>query len=134
MALVLATVVALLIGAPIAGASLAVGSLMATAVMLTAYCVAVAGYSVLFSSLSSTRGRAAGMAIAVTVASYLIWILSGLQSGLQWIENLSFFTAYQPQQALMHGTISLGAAALAAIGVLSSALALVIFQRRDMLT
>src|SRR5207245_34006 len=105
-----------------------------TAVVLIAFAVAVGGYSVLFSSLTSTRGRAAGLAAGLTVLFYIAWVMAGLSSTWSWLKHISIFTAYQPQSALETGIVpGLGTGVLFAIGVVCAVAAIVIFQRRDVI-
>ncbi|HLJ68311.1 MAG TPA: ABC transporter permease subunit [Chloroflexota bacterium] len=134
LALVAATVASIAVGAGIIGESLTVGGLLGLGLELLAFSIAVAGYSAFFSSLSSTRGRAAGLAAGLTVAFYLGFVVAGFSDRWSWLQHFSIFSAYQPQQALATGSADLlGAAALLALGALSAATALLIFERRDAL-
>ena len=88
---------AMAVGARLVNESITVGGLTALALELLGFSMAVAGYSALFSALSSSRGKAAGVASGLTVASYLAFVVSGLSDRWNWLEHLSTFAAYQPQ-------------------------------------
>ncbi|MBX6341138.1 MAG: ABC transporter permease subunit [Thermomicrobiaceae bacterium] len=134
VALALATVVALAVGAALVGESFSTRGLLALAVLLVAFTVAVTGYAALFSSLSSTRGRPAALAAGLTLAFYLASIISGLSARFDWLRYLSIFTAYVPERALTEGTVPvLEVAALLALGLACALASLAIFQRRDVI-
>jgi ABC-2 type transport system permease protein len=134
VALVLATIAALVVGAALVGESVTGRGLLAMGVVLLAFAVAVGGYAALFSSFSSDRGRPAGLAAALTLASYLAGVIGGINGRWGWLKRLSIFTAYQPQQALARGDVPvLGTLALLALGLACAAAAIAIFQRRDVL-
>ncbi len=97
----------------------------------TSFCVAVAGYTVLFSSALSSRGAAVGLAAAVTLASYLAGMLSGLTTGTEGLEYVSLQTAFHAQRALSGGSYGSGTAVLMAVGLACALASLVVFERRD---
>jgi ABC-2 type transport system permease protein len=130
--LVAATVGSLALGASLVDETLDPGQLLALAVVLTAFAVAVGGYTVLLSSFSKERGRPAGVAAGLTLAFYLAWVISGLNEDWQWLGNVSIFTAFEPQRALADGTFDpWHVAVLSAIGLACTVAALVVFRRRD---
>ena len=130
--IVLATVAALVIAAAAIGRSLTLAGVAAVALVLASLGLAIGGYASLFSSFSNDRGRPAGIAAGLTIASYLAWIMAGLSARVSWLKHLSIFTAFQPGPALEHGSVDwLGILLLLLLGVASSATALWIFQRRD---
>ena len=99
---------------------------------LPAIVVTVLGYSVLLSALLGSRGGAAGLAAAVTLLSYLFWIIANMSDGFAWLRYLSIFSAYDAQAALADATIHwLGLGALILVGVVCTLAALAIFERRD---
>ena len=75
------------------------------------------------------RGRAAGAAAAVTLASYVLWILAGLSDRWLWLKYLSLYTAFTPQQALERGRLPLPE--VLALLAAAAAGALVLFERRS---
>lgn len=126
------TLLALAAGAAAIGEGFAISGLLALGVVLASFGVAVGGYAVLCSSFSGDRGRAAGIAAAVTLAFYVAYIIAELSERWAWLGRVSIFTAYQPQRALETGEVPLGAtAALLAIGVACVAAAVAIFERRS---
>lgn len=130
--LVAVTLAGIVLGAAFVGESLEAASVLAAGVTLAALCVAVGGYGALFSSLLSERGKAAGLAAAVTLASYLASIIAGISADWDWLRYASLMTAYHPQQALEAGAVRGDeVAALLGIGLASSVLALLVFERRD---
>lgn len=130
--LVVVTIVTIGIGAALLGESNGFGDLLVLGVVLLAFGVAVAGYAALLSSLSDERGRPAGIAAGITFGFYLLWILSGISGGLNWLKYLSIFTAFTPRQALAGDAVpALGLLVLFLIGLACVVGALVIFERRD---
>ncbi|HEY3194795.1 MAG TPA: ABC transporter permease subunit [Candidatus Dormibacteraeota bacterium] len=129
---VLAAALALVLGAVLVSASVKPEGLLAMAVVMAAFLFTVAAYTSLFSSLTSSRGAAAGMSLGVTVASYLMWVVATLGDSWKWLKNVSIFTAYTPQKALETGSVDLlSIAILIAMTAVCVVLALVAFERRD---
>lgn len=130
--LTLATVGGVALGARLVSAAQSPAHLAVLALQMLAFIVAVAGYSALFSTLGDTRGRAAAGAAALTLAFYLAFVLSGMGSAWSWLQRVTIFTAYTPQDALAHGQGNgLGALLLFLGGTLCALAALVVFQHRD---
>lgn len=116
------------------GGEVTLGRLLACLVTMLLFAVTVAGYTSLLSAMSNNRSRAAGLAAAITVAMYLLNVVSQLGDDWRWLRYFSIFTAYQPQDALQNSDVGLGGAiALLAITIVCFAGALVIFQRRDII-
>ncbi len=132
VALVLATVGSLTLGATMIGEALPAKGVLAMTLNLTAFAVAIGGYATLFSSFSNERGRPAAMAAGLTLAFYLLWVIGQLSERWHWLKYLSIFSAYGPQQALMDGQIpGAGIAVLVLAGLVCATVAVAIFQRRD---
>jgi ABC-2 type transport system permease protein len=116
----------------VASESVSSGGLAGTAVVLAAFCIAVGGYTSLFSSLLSSRSSAAGLAAGVTLASYLAGVLSGISTDVEWLKYVSLTSAFHPQQALANGGADMSEVAiLLALGLACALVALAAFQRRD---
>ncbi len=131
-ALVAATSGAIALGVFVVGERVSLAGLVACAVVLAAFCMAVGGYTAFLSALTGARGRAAGMAAAVTLASYLLSVLSAIGTEWEWLRYGSIMSASHPQAALASGRVEpLELAALLGVGLVSSILALVVFERRD---
>ena len=72
------------------------------------------------------------MADGLTLAFYEAWVVSDLSNNWEWLKNVTFFTAFEPQRALQSSHIELAhLAALVVVGVVSTVVALMIFKRRD---
>jgi ABC-2 type transport system permease protein len=129
------TVVSIGVGGALIDEWLGFRPLIALSVVLLGFPFAVLGYSVFLSSLFSERGKAAGIAAAFTILSYLAWLVAGLAERWEWLRYVSTFTAFKPQMALESGQIPLlETLVLVAIGLAALAAALAIFQRRDVAT
>ncbi len=127
-----ATVVAIEIGALLVGESFGLSHLIALFPCLLAFPLAVAGYSVLFSSFSRERSKAAALAAFATLGFYLMWVFAALVDRLSWMRYLSIFTAFKPQRALETGTFFWQQfLILMGVGVVCSAVAVLVFERRD---
>ena len=130
--LVAATVGSLALGAALVDETLDLVNLLALGVVLTAFAVAVGGYTVLLSSFSKERGKPAGMAAGLTLAFYLAWVISGLSEDWEWLASVSIFTAFEPQRALANGSLDLShVGVLLGIGIACAIAALAVFRRRD---
>ncbi len=126
------TLAGIVLGALVVGEELGASGLAALAALITLFCGAIGGYAMLLSVMSSERARAAGLAAALTLASYLAGVVAGLDEQWKWLANLSLLSAYRPQDALAKGTIAPEhLAALGLVAIVSSVLALVLFERRD---
>jgi len=131
-ALIAATVLALCLGAAIEDVSLSYAAVAAMAASMLALTVAMGGYTVLCSALTSGRGSAAGIAAGLTLVGYMFWVIGGIGDRWSWLKRLSIFSAYQPQHALKDGSIPiLETGLLLLVGVVASVVAVVVFQRRD---
>jgi ABC-2 type transport system permease protein len=135
VALVMITVGAIGIGGLIVGEPISLLGFVAAILIMTSYPFAILGYSVLLSALFSERGKAAGIAAALTLLGYLAWLIAGLTERFDWMKYMSPFTAYKPQQALQGSGIPyLEILVLILLGIAGTTAALLIFQRRDVST
>jgi putative exporter of polyketide antibiotics len=80
----------------------------------------VAACAVWASAVSSTRGRALGLAVGVAVFGYLLNVISGLISSLDWLHWCTPFGYYEPARALSRGPDMLAMLALCAASAASS--------------
>jgi ABC-2 type transport system permease protein len=116
--------------------------------------VAVAGFSTLVSSLDRYRWRTIGVVVGVYVVMIVVKLLGQTISEVAWLQYLSIFTAYEPQKFVSIGLHEPAQAwalvmrdaegqfkelgplgynlVMVACGVISYALAGVVFQRRDL--
>lgn len=126
------TALALVLGSWLFGGYLTAVGLLAAAIVEATFATAVSCYSVLFSSFSNERAPAAAFAGVLTLGFYLAWIVSGISTRLHWLAHLTVFSVYQPQQALTSGQVNIfGICIVLALASLSTAAALVVFDRRD---
>ena len=93
---------------------------------------ALSGVALLASAATSEGGRAAGLAVAFTIAAYVGNYLANLSTQWRWIKPYSVFGYWDPQEIVRQGTgqwtdlyVPL---AVAAAGIV---LALIVFSRRD---
>jgi ABC-2 type transport system permease protein len=128
------SVLTLLVSAWVVDAEFSLAATLQLGIVLADFLIAVAGLSVLFSSLSSERGKAAAMTAAVVLTMYLAWVIAGLSERFSWLRYMSIFTAYQPRQALEGSGVSwAGLLALMAIGAGGALASLLLFRQRDIL-
>lgn len=126
------SIAAIWVGAVLVDESFGVSHYLAAFATMLVLLVTMLSYSVLFSSFMSDRGRAAGLAAAVTIGCYLAWIIASMSSTMSWLRYLSIFTVYKPQSALADGSLQLGGLAiLLAVSVACIAAAVALFARRD---
>jgi ABC-2 type transport system permease protein len=133
--LVATTVITIGVGAILVDDAFGLGALIAASIVLISFPFAVLGYSVMLSSMFNERGRAAGIAAAITILSYLTWLIAGLSERWEWLRYLSIFTAYKPQFALETGQLPwMETLLLVMVGTVTLAAAVLVFQRRDVAT
>ena len=124
--------IAIVLAAVMDQATVTGSGMLAMAIVMVAFLISITGYSAALSAWSNSRSKAAGLAFAITLAFYMLWLIGGLSDKLSMLKGLSIFTAYTPQHALETGSLSLPPlAALIGIALLCTGLALFRFQRRD---
>lgn len=132
LALAWTTIGGLALGAALIGETVSVAGLLAAGAVASAFGLAVGSGAMLCSSFMNDRGRAAGLAAGLTLASYLAWIVAGLSARWDWLRHVSIFAAYQPQRALETGRVPAAETlALLAVGLACTAAAAAIFRRRN---
>jgi beta-exotoxin I transport system permease protein len=132
VAMVGVTIAVILGAAMFVGESLSAVGVVGMAAGMVAFPLAIAAGSALVSAVSSDRGRAVGIALGITGASYLAGVVAAFSSDWSWLRYFSIFTAFQPMQALKAGSIDFAAiAVLTLIIVLGVAGSLWTFRRRD---
>jgi ABC-2 type transport system permease protein len=130
--IVIATVAAIVIGAVLIDETVSARAVIATTGVLAAFIIAIGGYSAFFSSWTSERGKAAGMAAGLTLVFYALWIIASLSGALSSLRYLSIFSLYDPQHALATGDLPWAKiAVLLVIGLTGAIASVQIFQRRD---
>lgn len=94
---------------------------------------AVGGLSFLISSVAADEKRALGTAGAITFGFYSLDLLGKLSERIEWVRGASLFALYRPA-GIINGTADLLVPflAMAAVGLVSFGLAIVLFRRRDL--
>ncbi len=109
----------------------AVGELVVAPFSLLPFAWFALAATVLAATLTPTRGRAAALMTAGAFVAYALNITADLVTSLDW---LRFFTPYyysDAQRVLTQGTVWWHQAALLAAALVCAALALAVFERRE---
>jgi ABC-2 type transport system permease protein len=126
--------VALWVGAQAADMDISAGHLAAATLSAVLLALAYGAIAVLLGAATGKRALAIGVTAAAAVAAYLVNGLAPLVDALEVPQKLSPFYHYAAGDPLRHG-ISVGhLAVLFAIAVVATALAPVLFGRRDLAT
>jgi ABC-type transport system involved in multi-copper enzyme maturation permease subunit len=109
------------------------GPVAAAALLTALLLLAIAGYSLLCSSLAEERGRALAWAAGLTIVMYAWGFLAPLVAALRPFARLSLWDYYAPSRVVAGGSFPWGdAAVLLAVAVASGGLAWLSFLRRDL--
>ncbi|HEX7055963.1 MAG TPA: ABC transporter permease subunit [Bacilli bacterium] len=94
---------------------------------------AVSGIAFLVSALSNDEKKAFSVSGFITFGFFSLDILAKLSDQVAWMKHITIFTLYKPGE-IIHGTADVAEsfAVLAAIGLVSYGLAIVLFRRRDL--
>jgi ABC-2 type transport system permease protein len=132
--LVVASGVALQAGLAAAGTTFHMANLYLALFEAALAGLAIGGYSLLFSCLFLSTGKAAAVGGLLTVAFYAIDLVSRTVASIGWLGNVSLFHFYQAQRVLSTGHLDwTGVAVWSLIAVGAVACAAAAFQRRDIL-
>lgn len=72
------------------------------------------------------------MAAGLTLAFYLVWVISGQSENWQWLVNVSIFAASELQHALANGSLNLlHVGVLVGLGLVCTIAALTVFRRGE---
>jgi ABC-2 type transport system permease protein len=92
----------------------------------------IGSYSFIFSCLFNDEKKALGFAAGLTIVFYAVNLVSKMSTKLGWMENISVFSLFKPQE-IMKGTFNiLTCAALFAASILLFAISVLIFKKRDL--
>jgi ABC-2 type transport system permease protein len=95
---------------------------------------AVGGVTLLSSAAASEAGRAAGVGAAFTLVSYVADYVANLSPDWRWLRRYSMFAYWDPQGVVTRGGVLWSdVAVLVGIAALTIVLALVVFDRRDVI-
>ena len=84
------------------------------------------------SSLRRQGGAAIGVTTGLIVGSFALNFVAQAWAPIRWTHRFSLFMYYRPEQLYRSGVITTDSLVLAAIGVIASAGAFLIFRRRDL--
>jgi ABC-2 type transport system permease protein len=132
--LIVASGVALQAGLAAAGTTVNTANLYLALFQAALVGLAIGGYSLLFSCIFLSTGKAAAVGGLLTLAFFAIDLLSRTVEGVGWLGNVSLFHFYRPEQILFTGHpdwTGLAVCSLVAVGSVATAVAT--FQRRDIL-
>lgn len=100
----------------------------------TALFWAVGGVTLLTSAAASEAGRAGGLGAAFTLVSYVANYIANLSPDWGWLRRYSLFAYWDPQGVVARGGVVWSdVVVLLGVAVLTMALALVVFDRRDII-
>jgi ABC-2 type transport system permease protein len=98
-----------------------------------AFGLSIAGMTTVLSVLTLDRGRAAGIAVGIVLAMYLLDAAAQVWSSIDGWAGLSFFRHFQTVDLIDHGAFPTGDfLLLVGFAVASWAAAIVLFRRRDL--
>jgi len=94
---------------------------------------AVGGITFLISSLANDEKKAVGISGFITFGFFSLDLIGKLSTQLDWMKSITIFTLYRPGD-IINGKADLltSYTALLAIGLVSIALAIIIFRKRDL--
>jgi len=119
-------------GAAASASDLPWDKLAAALAMLVLLGLAFGAIALAVSAGTGNRGAAIGLAVGLMVAMYLVDALAAIVDSLAVIRPLSLFRYYMGGDPLRNGISIPDAGVLAAVAVAFVALALVLFERRDL--
>jgi ABC-2 type transport system permease protein len=93
---------------------------------------AIYGLTMLFSSIFSSKGKVFGLSGLSYVAMYVLFILVELKDSLDKLKYFSFFYYYNINDALLYNKLDITSILVfVGVGLISSIVALIIFNSRD---
>ena len=121
------------IAATVVGAPYDLGRMLVVGVLATAFACAVAGFASLIAVVTLSRSTAAGIAIAILLAMYLINVVAQMQPDLDALAHLSAMYYFQPTPIIDDGVLPVGEVGLYMIvALLGWVASLFAFRRRDL--
>lgn len=94
---------------------------------------AVGGICFLVSSLTNDEKKARGVSGLITFGFFSLDLIGKFSEDIDWLRNISIFSLYKPGE-IINGTVDLAMPyiILAAIGLVSVALGIILFRKRDL--
>lgn len=100
---------------------------------LLLFTLATCGIGLVLATLILQPGRTYGVGALLMVVMFLLTIVATFASGGEWIENFTLFSYWNPIDQLVHGTfVWTDIIVLSGVTLTTSAAAILIFRRRDM--
>ena len=124
--------VGLLIGVALGGGGIGVGNTAAFAVHLAFFGLAIGAVALALGAGTGRRALASGVAAGVGVVGWLINGFAPLVSALDWLKYLSPFYYYAGHDPLTRGIDAGDLAVLGVVAVALTAVAMLVFERRDL--
>jgi ABC-2 type transport system permease protein len=134
VALAVVLLVALVVGVQLVGMDISVGNLAAATASAALLALAYGAIALLAGVVSGRRGIAIGVAAAGAVAAYLVSSLSALVDLLDSVKFASPFYHYVASDPLRHGLALDHVSFLALLAATAAVLAVVAFDRRQVLS
>jgi ABC-2 type transport system permease protein len=122
----------LLVAKSAVGMGIGVGNLAAATAAAVLLAFGFGAISMLVGGATGRRGIATGIAAALAVAAYLVNSLAPQVSALEALQKASPFYHYAAHDPLRHGLSGWHMLFLAAVAVAASAVAPLLFERRDL--
>jgi ABC-2 type transport system permease protein len=121
------------IAATVAGAPYDLGRMLVVAVLAWALACAVAGVTSILAVMTLSRSVAAGIAVAILLAMYLVNVVAQMQPDLVDLAHLSALYYFQPTPIIDEGVMPVGEVGLfASVAMLGWLASLLAFRRRDL--
>jgi len=93
---------------------------------------AVGGVSFLVSALSNDEKKALGISGLITFGFFSLDLLGKISDNIDWMRSISIFSLYQPGEIVNGKDMLTSSIILAVIGMVTFALAIVLFRKRDL--
>ena len=130
--LIAATLIPIAVGAPLASADLNYSGLLAMIVPSFLFFTAIGSMTFFFSSLFNSRGVAIFVALGIIIFFYALDILAKINDTISNVHFLSLFYYWDPYRYLHNASFAwTDLAVLAVISILTTACAIIWFERRD---
>lgn len=121
-----------LLGAPLIGADLIYGGMFALILPAFLFFTAIGSLTFMFSAIFSSRGRAIFTSLGIIIFCYALDILAKINDTISHVHFLSLFYYWDPYRYLHGPDWAWGdIAVLAVISVVTTAIAVTWFERRD---
>jgi ABC-type transport system involved in multi-copper enzyme maturation permease subunit len=130
--LIAATIVPIILGAPLVGGDLIYKGMAAFIVPAFLFFTAIGSMTFMFSVFFSSRGRAIFMSLGIIIFCYALDILAKINDTISHVHFLSIFYYWDPYRYLHGPDWAWGdIVVLAVISLVTTAPAVIWFERRD---